>query len=247
MGTAITDLDLEAANRELAPLSAEDRLRWGVDLFGSDLVMLSSMQKTACVLMHLFFQLGLENEILFGDTGFHFHETLQLRDRIMREYKLNIVTVYPEMTPEQQEKHFGRKLHLFVDGQPECCRLRKELPFLNYVKENGKRMVVSGLRKSEGGRRANLGAVARDPRMGGYTLHPLFDWSDEQVATYLKENQVSVHPLYEQGYASIGCECCTTPIRPGEDERAGRWRHLRAEGDDGPKYCGMNFTDGSGI
>ncbi|MSS72597.1 MAG: hypothetical protein EXS64_14050 [Candidatus Latescibacteria bacterium] len=80
-----------------------------------------------------------------------------------------------------------------------------------------------------------------------YTLHPIFDWTDEQVDRYLKENDVPTHPLHERNYPSIGCECCTTPVAPGEDPRAGRWRHLREPGDDGPKYCNINFSDGSGI
>ena len=58
---------------------------------------------------------------------------------------------------------------------------------------------------------------------------------------------IPVHPLHAQQYPSIGCQVCTTPVQPGEDPRAGRWRHLRAEGEEGPRYCGINFTDGSGI
>jgi phosphoadenosine phosphosulfate reductase len=57
-----------------------------------------------------------------------------------------------------------------------------------------------------------------------------------------------VHPLHAEGYPSIGCYPCTTPVEPGEDERAGRWRHLRVlKDDEGPAYCGINFTDGAGI
>jgi phosphoadenosine phosphosulfate reductase len=241
------EIDMHAANQRLAPLSAEERIQWAVEQFGMGLTMLSSMQKTASILMHIFYRLGLENEIIFGDTGYHFHETLQLRDQYMRDFKLNIVTVYPTMTPEQQEKHYGQKLYQFVDGQKECCRIRKEDPFLLHMRSNGRRCVVSGLRSSEGGKRGGIEPLHRDPRIKGYTLHPIYDWSDEAVAEYIRKHDLTIHPLHAQSYPSIGCECCTTPVAPGEDERAGRWRHLRTEDGQGPTYCGINFTDGSGI
>ncbi|OGG55836.1 MAG: hypothetical protein A3F84_24805 [Candidatus Handelsmanbacteria bacterium RIFCSPLOWO2_12_FULL_64_10] len=245
METALkTEPDLAEVNETLRPLDAEGRIRWAVDAFGRNAVLLSSMQKTASALMHLFHRLRLDNEILFVDTGYHFRETLQLRDEFMRRYGLNIVTLYPEQTPEQQEKAFEKKLYLYVDGQKECCRLRKTAPYLDHMKQSGHRLTMVGLRRSEGGQRGQLEPLVRDPRIRGYTLHPIFDWTDDQVAAYLKAHDVPVHPLHARSYPSIGCECCTTPVHPGEDPRAGRWRHLRETGDDGPKYCNINFSDG---
>jgi phosphoadenosine phosphosulfate reductase len=238
--------NLDAANAELAELSAAERLRWGERHFGPRMALLGSMQKTSCVLTHLLADVNRDREIVFVDTGFHFRETLQLRDRLIRKYKVDVVTLYPEETPEQQETRFGRKLHLFVDGQPECCRLRKEEPFLNYVRESGKKLVVNGVRRSEGGRRKQLKFVMPDPRIDGFVLHPLLDWTDEVLVEFIRANEVPVHPLHERNYPSIGCQCCTTPVAPGEDPRAGRWRHLRT-GEDQPAYCGINFTDGGGI
>lgn len=240
--------ELKAVNDELRQATPLRRIQWAVDRFGESVVMLSSMQKTASILMHLFYSLGLNNEVLFVDTGYHFHETLKLRDEVMRRYKLNMVTLYPELTPEDQEKKFERKLYLFADGQPECCRLRKEDPFIGHMKSASRRVIVSGLRKAEGRKRGKVEALALDPRIGGYVVHPIFDFSDEQVDEYLKQHDVPVHPLHAQNYPSIGCACCTTPVAEGEDARAGRWRHLRpADAEGGPQYCGINFAEGSGI
>ncbi|MDQ1272523.1 MAG: phosphoadenosine phosphosulfate reductase [Planctomycetota bacterium] len=241
------ELDVIAANKQLQGLTAMERVRWAVETFGKDAVLLSSMQSSASVLMHYFYSMELENEILFVDTGYHFRETLQLRDEFMRCYKLNMVTLYPELTPEQQEKKFEKKLYLYADGQKECCRLRKTVPFISHMKQSGHKLAMVGLRRSEGGRRAKLFPLIQDPRIAGYTLHPIFDWTDEQIQTYLQQDDVPVHPLYKQNYPSIGCECCTTPVEPGEDPRAGRWRHLAKADDEGPKYCNINCSDGSGI
>lgn len=241
-------IDLHEMNAKLETMSTEERLRFAKETFGDNVVLLSSMQRTASVLMHLFYSLGFDNEILFGDTGYHFHETLQLRDRYMREYKLNIVTLYPEMTPEEQEKKHGKKLYSCVDGQPDCCRLRKERPMLNHLESKERPVVVNGLRRQEGGRRGNIEPMSEDPRTGGYSLSPIFDWTDADIEKYIETHKPPIHPLHAKQYPSIGCSPCTTPVKPWESARAGRWRHLRDdENDESRAYCGINFTDGAGI
>lgn len=241
-------IDCAKAHETLEPLSAPSRILWAAKTFGNDMVLLSSMQKTAAVLMHVFHELGLANEILFVDTGYHFFETLRMRDEYMRRFKLNVVTLYPELTIEEQEVKYGKKLFTCSDGQPECCRMRKEAPLLAYLAKRQAPVVVNGLRRAEGARRANLPALTPDPRSGGYQLSPLFDWTDDDIHAYVTAHDLPLHPLHDKGYPSIGCYPCTTPVEPGEDPRAGRWRHLRPAGSDaGPKYCNINFTDGAGI
>jgi phosphoadenosine phosphosulfate reductase len=243
----MTTLNLETTNLLLTSKSALERIAFGVEQFKGGAVLLSSMQRTASVLMHMFFKLGLSNEILFVDTGFHFHETLKLRDEFMRRYRLNIVTLYPDLTPEQQEEKFGCKLWKTVEGQPVCCDHRKGLPFIQHMRQREHCCVFGGLRKKEGKARAGLKAISEDPRFEGYRINPIFDWTDDDVERYLSENGVPIHPLHEQSYPSIGCQCCTTKVAEGEDARAGRWRHLRTDDGHAPAYCNINFSDGGGI
>jgi phosphoadenosine phosphosulfate reductase len=243
----VTTFNLAETNQELAKKNALERMAYGIEKFGQTAVLLSSMQKTASVLMHFFYKLGAENDIVFVDTGFHFHETLRLRDEFMRCYKLNIMTLYPEQTPEQQEAEYSCKLYQTESGQPMCCALRKADPFINYMNQQGKRLAFGGLRLEEGKARANLDILSKDPRFGGYRLNPILDWSEEMVDKYLLEHEIPTHSLHLEGYPSVGCQCCTTAVKAGEDARAGRWRHLRDEGEGGPIYCDLNFSDGSGI
>jgi phosphoadenosine phosphosulfate reductase len=246
---AIEKCDLEKTHALLEPLSAEERLVWAKDNFGENLVLLSSMQKTASVLMHLLHRLELDCEVLFVDTGYHFPETLRTRDEWLRKYRLNLVTLYPELTCEAQEATYKRKLFAWVDGQPDCCRMRKEEPLIHYLQQHKSHpVIVNGLRRGEGGRRANLLILSTDPRVDGYGFSPLFDWTDATVTQYIEQHGLLLHPLHAQGYPSIGCYPCTTPVAPGEHPRAGRWRHLQDQAaDGGPQYCQINFTDGAGI
>ena len=156
-----TRIDCATANAALEPLSALERIRWAVDALGDDVVLLSSMQKTAVVLMHLFHRLGLSNEVLFVDTGYHFFETLKMRDVYMRRYRLNVVTLYPASTIEEQETLHGSKLFATVAGQPECCRMRKEAPLLAHLETKRAPVLVNGLRRAEGGKRGHIKPFSR--------------------------------------------------------------------------------------
>lgn len=246
--TADDRIDIAAANEILGPLNAEQRVRWAIETFGPSVVLLSSMQKTAVVLMHMFHKLEADNEVLFVDTGYHFFETLRMRDEYMRRFGLNLVTLYPTSTIEEQETLFGSKLFSTIAGQPECCRMRKEAPLLAHLATKHRPVLVNGLRRAEGGRRAHLKPLTADLRTGGYQLSPLFDWGGDEIGAYIAANDLPIHPLHEKSYPSIGCYPCTTPVAPGEDPRAGRWRHLRGkDSEQNPAYCGVNFTDGAGI
>lgn len=247
MGVA---LDLDRVNEQLQGQSAEQILRWAVETFGERLAVQSSMQKTAGVLMHMISRIAPATEVVFVDTGVHFPETLEIRDEFIRRYGLNIKTYSPERTFDEQYADFRRHLYLFdhdknPPGYHHCCELRKTVPFLNAVKGRFD-AVVSGLTRDEGGARENIQYISLDPRFNGFKVHPLADWTEAMVESYTKDNDLPVHPLYEQGYRSIGCRPCTTPVQPGEHPRAGRWRHIREENPElaaQPLYCGINFGD----
>jgi phosphoadenosine phosphosulfate reductase len=99
--------------------------------------------------------------------------------------------------------------------------------------------LIGSLRRADGGKRAVCPILAIDPEMNVLRINPLVNFSDEQMEDYIAKNNVIINPLHSQGYTTIGCNRCTTPILPNEPHRAGRWRHL------GPwsVYCGINPTD----
>lgn len=247
-----TTIDLDRVNQDLESRSAEDILRWSVETFGDRFAIQSSMQKTAGVLMHMISLIAPQTEIIFVDTDVHFRETLETRDEFQKRFNLNMKTYHPAKNFEEQYKEFGRYLHETDDtipgsepGYRHCCFLRKEVPFISAVKGRFE-AIGGGLMRSEGGKRASIPIVGMDKRVDSYKIYPLANWTMEDVDRYTREHDLPVHPLYAKSYTSIGCFTCTTPVKPGEDPRAGRWRHIREKNQDlqaQPIYCGINIED----
>ena len=245
-----SQVDLNRANAELEGKSPPEVLQWAVDAFDDRFALQSSMQKSAGVLMHMISLVAPSTEIIFIDTGVHFRETLDVRDAFIRRFGLNIRTYAPTDSLQEQSRRYGRDLFLHDDsvdppGYQECCRLRKEEPYLEAVRGRFD-AVVGGLTREEGGARRSIRIVDEDPRVGGYKVYPLATWTETMIDRYTREHGLPLHPLYSMGYPSIGCFTCTTPVRPGEGRRAGRWRHIR-EGNPqlagSQLYCGINLAD----
>ncbi|AWT59838.1 MAG: Phosphoadenosine phosphosulfate reductase [Candidatus Moanabacter tarae] len=220
-----------------------DRVKLIHETYGSEAIHLSSMQKTSGVIMHMISRLKASIRIVFIDTQFHFPETLEIRDLFIERFGLNIDSVKPELSPEEQLEKYGIELSQYIDGQPLCCSLRKEQPLMK-AKETFKfQAMINGVMREEGRSRGKINFVSLDPRLDCKVFHPLFDWSFNEVDAYISEHKVPINKLYAKGYESIGCSSCTTAVFDGEDVRAGRWRHLRSENGEKPNYCGLNFLD----
>jgi phosphoadenosine phosphosulfate reductase len=246
-------IDIEAVNTELAGSTPAEIIAWAAKTFGARLAGQASMQKSAGMIMHLLARIAPDTEVIFIDTGVHFKETLELRDEFARRYGINIRTCVPDESFEGQHARFGRHLYLHDDdkdppGYRECCRLRKEEPFVRAVRGRFD-AVLGGLTRDEGGARAHIRVLSHDPRIDAYKIYPLAHCTEADIDRYTLENGLPVHPLYARGFASIGCETCTTAIKPGEPRRAGRWRHIREANPDlagKDLYCGINFDDKKG-
>ncbi|MEZ6065283.1 MAG: phosphoadenylyl-sulfate reductase [Planctomycetaceae bacterium] len=223
-------------NKTFEERTPEDLLRWAKETFGDRVAAISAMQQSGSVVCHMIHRLGLDIPVLFVDTGVMFQETLETRDRIREEYKLDVRTLHPERTMQQQTAELG-VLYLSVEGQQQCCHMRKVEPLLAVRDQYD--ALIGSLRRSDGGKRGECPILAVDVEMNALRVNPLANFTDEQLSAYVEQHSVITNPLHLQGYSTIGCNRCTTPVMPQEPKRAGRWRHL------GPwsMYCGINPTD----
>lgn len=228
---------LEAALSRLTPV---ELLRHVVAAFGARAAILSSMQRAGTVLCHEADQAGLELDVLFVDTGVLHAETLATRDALAAHHpRLRVKTLRAHESFAEQTRREGL-LYLSKEGQERCCALRKAAP-LEQVR--GKYdALVGALRRDEGGKRAKTRLLDLDPQLGLVRVHPYASRSREDLDAYIAAHpDVVLNPLHAMGFPTIGCFPCTTPVRPDEDERAGRWRHLADVA-----YCGINPSDLAG-
>jgi len=236
----LTQADLQPLNQTFEERTPEELLRWARDIFGERVAALSAMQMAGSVVCHMIHRLHLQMPVVFVDTGVMFQETLDTRDRMSRDYGLEMVTLMPRLTMEEQTQKFG-VLYLTPEGQKECCHMRKTEPLLSAKGRYD--ALVGSLRRADGGRRDSCPFLMIDPEMNCLRVNVLANMTDEQLNAYIAEHQVIVNPLHHQGFSTIGCNRCTTPVLPNEPKRAGRWRHL------GPwaVYCGINPSDRDGV
>lgn len=229
--------DLAPANDALARLTPLEILRLATESFGKRVAILSSMQRAGTILCHMADRAGLEVDVVFVDTGVLHPETLATRDQLAATHPhLRVRTLSPARTFLEQTRELGL-LYLDKEGQERCCDLRKSDPLRAVRGEYD--VLVGALRRDEGGRRSLVRSVELDEGLGLLRLHPLAYTSRADLDEYARtHDDVVMNPLHHLGFTTIGCFPCTTPVRPDEDERAGRWRHLADVA-----YCGINPTD----
>jgi phosphoadenosine phosphosulfate reductase len=184
-------------------------------------VLTCSMQLGGLVLVDQVRRFMPDIPVVFVDTGYHFPETLAFRDRVAEAWNLNLRIVAAEPVVDAHEEEHG-VLHRTDPGR--CCAMRKVGPAEEAL--YGHDLWFAAVRRTQGGSRVNLPVEVDHQTPQGYVIrkvHPLVDWSWADIERYAARHDVPRHPLYEQGYTSIGCAPCTTPTFGLGGERAGRW------------------------
>lgn len=199
---------------------------------GAPSCVTSSFQAEDMVLVDLVRRQQPEIPVLFLDTGYHFAETYEYRDRMAAAWNLNLVNLLPRQTVAEQEAQFGI---LHQTAPDRCCGFRKVEPLFNAVANYD--VWFTGLRREQSPTRAGLLPLDNFRLPSGKELRkvsPLAMWTNRDVWAYLKEHGIPALPLYDRGYTSIGCEPCTTPPATADDLRSGRWGGRKLE-------CGIHI------
>jgi phosphoadenosine phosphosulfate reductase len=158
-------------------------------------------------------------DVLFLETGYHFAETLGVRDAVAATYpKINMVSAEAEQPVADQEAEFG----LLNQTDPsQCCFLRKVVPLRRTLASYD--AWIKGVRRVDAPTRANTPIVTFDENNGLVKINPIAAWSDEEFRGYIDSRGILENPLVHAGYPSIGCAPCTAKVAPGDDPRSGRW------------------------
>jgi phosphoadenylyl-sulfate reductase (thioredoxin) len=217
--------------------SPEEVLGWGIAEYGRRFAVVTSFQREGMVIVDMAVRLaGPDVRVATLDTGRLPAETLAMIGQVEARYGIRVERVRPDAGEvERMVGRYGEDL--FRDEvvyRKLCCQVRKVRPMDRLLA--GVDAYAVGLRRGQAESREGVEQKAQVD--GKWKLSPLAHWSAEDVEEYTRRNDVPVHPLYAQGYTSIGCAPCTRAVHSSEGERAGRWWWEVA----GDKECGLHFS-----
>jgi len=215
-----------------------DVLEWAIERFGEGLALSTAFQEGDVALIDMAYAIDPTIRVFSIDTGRLPQETFDLIEQLRERYaQLRLELLSPDAPQIQRlvDKNGPNLFRQSVEKRLLCCNVRKVQPLTRALA--GLDAWVTGLRRDQWASRSDIRKIEIDHDHGGLLkLNPLAEWTEEEVWDYLRDNEVPVHPLYAQGYTSIGCAPCTRPVAPGEPVRAGRWWWES----DAPKECGMH-------
>jgi phosphoadenosine phosphosulfate reductase len=225
MSVEVEKLDLSVLNQMFETKDPTQIVEWAVAQFGDDLVMSSSFGADSAVLLHMANQAKQGIRVVFVDTGYLFPETHAFMEQLRLRLNLNVWTYRTRNDPIAYLHHAGEENPTWRKNVEACCAANKNEPFERALKELSPRAWLRGIRRDQAKTRAEHEFISWSKRFGCHAVSPLLNWGARDVHAYLKKHDLPRHPLWEKGYASIGCNplSCTRPIGEGEDPRAGRW------------------------
>ncbi|AFT69769.1 phosphoadenosine phosphosulfate reductase [Alloalcanivorax dieselolei B5] len=211
-------------NRIYRSLSFAERIRRVYQDFAPDRIMVtSSFAATSAYFLHIISTIRPEQKVHFIDTGYHFQETLDYKDYLIKRFDLDVIDV----TPDPQHHEVSQQERMWETDPDLCCQVNKVAP-LEEAKENYD-LWISSLMSWQTEHRAGLEIF--EERRGMIKFNPMIDVTREERDAYIAEHDLPFHPLVKEGYHSIGCSHCTWK---GEG-REGRWQGQ------GKTECGIHL------
>jgi phosphoadenosine phosphosulfate reductase len=224
-------LDLTACNDLLKNRLPQDRIVWALETFRNQIFVSSSFGIQSAVTLHLATQAWPEIPIVLVDTGYLFPETYRFIDELTERLRLNLRVYHPDISSAWQEARYGKLWEQGLAGIEKYNLINKVDPMRLAVRELKAKGWIAGLRREQSSNRKQLDFLARQG--GVYKIHPILDWSNRDIHTYLKTHNLPYHPLWEEGYVSVGDVHTTRKLEAGMTEEETRFFGLKRE-------CGLH-------
>ena len=199
------------------------------------IALVSSFGAESVVLLHLVSVIDRSTPVLFIDTEMLFAETIAYQAEVADKLGLTITRITADRAKLAFEDP-DNTLHQF--NTDACCALRKTEPLERAL--SGYDAWITGRKRYQGATRAAVDFFEAEGDIR-IKVNPLAHWDRADLEEYMVNNRLPRHPLVAKGYPSIGCAPCTSPVMPGEDPRAGRWRNSEKV------ECGIHFINGKAV
>ena len=228
---------LDTYRGQLQGKSTSDVLAWALEEFGPAKVALAtSFSLEDQVLTDMLAAIPTSSRIFILDTGRHFQETYNIMQRTMEKYGIRIEVCFPdaEKVAELVSENGPNLFYESIENRKKCCEVRKIEPLRKVLSTVD--AWVCGLRRDQSVTRQEVELIEWDTAFGIYKINPLYDWTEEAVEAYIRDNDVPYNALFNAGFRSIGCAPCTRAVGEHDDVRAGRWWWESPE----HKECGLH-------
>ena len=225
--------ELEATNERLAEATAEERVAYALSQWKPNILLSTSFGAQSAVLLHMVTQAWSDIPVVLLDTQYLFPETYKFADELMARLSLNLKVYSSPISREWQEARYGKLWEQGADGIKQFNAMNKTEPMARALKDLNAEAWITGLRRSQSSTRADLQTLAVQD--GRVKVHPIYDWSNKDVHHYLTRHNLPYHPLWEQGYVSIGDVQTSRPLGEGMSEEDTRFFGLGRE-------CGLHVA-----
>lgn len=232
-------IDVEALAAEFRGLAAEERVAAALERLPGQHVLSSSFGAQAAVSLHLVTRLAPAIPVVLIDTGYLFPETYRFVDELAARLNLNLKVYRSAQSAAWLEARHGRLWERGREGIERYNRIHKVEPMERALDEMRAGTWFAGLRRDQSASRAAIEPVQLTGS-GRYKVHPLFDWTDRDVYRYLRQHKLPYHPLWEQGYTSIGDWHTTRRLADVSEPESTRFFGLKRE-------CGLHEIGGSDL
>lgn len=225
---------LEIINQTLAAATAEERVAYALDRWKPNILLTSSFGAQAAVLLHMVTRQCPDIPVVLLDTQYLFPETYRFADELTKRLGLNLKVYQCSVSREWQEARYGRLWEQGVDGITQFNEINKVEPMGRALSELDAHAWITGLRRSQSSTRQGLQTLAEQD--GRVKVHPIYDWSNKDVHQYLTRHDLPYHPLWYEGYVSIGDVQTSRPLTEGMSEEDTRFFGLKRE-------CGLHIGE----
>jgi phosphoadenosine phosphosulfate reductase len=234
-----TETNLNGINQQFANADAVKIVQWAVETFDSGLAMTTSFGIHSAVMLHMVTRIVPDIPVIWIDTGYLPAKTYLFAEQLSDRLKLDLKVYQSSLSPARMEALYGRLWdQKDVESLNLYDQLRKVEPMQRALRELKVTAWLAGLRSSQTDHRKTLDFVNLQGSI--YKVLPILRWSSKQVYDYLQNYDLPYHPLFDEGYVTVGDWHSSRPLAAeDENERDTRFNGLKQE-------CGIHLPQSLG-